>query len=214
LGGRSRPSRDQVDVALQHGVIERLPKAAADEVGAERLEYVLEGPGAGPFSHGVADVDAPREHVRDDHVVGVGAVVHEVHDDVVAWNRRQGALVLVIHAHLVQQVHEDLGEVVAEFVVRQDVEVRDDLVHVGVHRASHGGLRQFVQGHVLVHGGGDGGVDLEGCLDEAALLQLVAGQAGAEIVQGVEGGAAEAPAGEPEDCGADDRGAEDQRKPL
>src|SRR3989442_2127523 len=45
---------DELDVALEHGVIQRLAEAASHEVGAEGLEHVFERPGAGPLADGVA----------------------------------------------------------------------------------------------------------------------------------------------------------------
>src|SRR5207245_7006763 len=73
---------DELDVALEHGVIQRLAVAASHEIGPEGLEDVFERPRAGPLAHGVAHVYSTGQHVRDHDVVGVGAVVPQIHDHV------------------------------------------------------------------------------------------------------------------------------------
>src|SRR5258708_11109688 len=55
--------RDQVDVAREHRVVQRLAEAAAAEGGAAPPEYVLEPPGAPPPAHRVADVHPGRQDV-------------------------------------------------------------------------------------------------------------------------------------------------------
>ncbi len=146
---------DELDVPLEHGVIQRLAEAASHEVGAEGFEDVFEGPGTGPLAHRVAQVHPAGQHVGDHDIVSVGAVVHQIYDDVLLRNGLERRYVLIIDADLVEQVDEQLGEVVADLVVGQDVEIRHDLVHVGDDAASDGGLRERVRAGV----GGDGRCD-------------------------------------------------------
>jgi len=127
-------------------------------------------------------VHAAGEHVRHDDVVGVGAVVHQVDDDVALGDLLQRLLVLIIHAHFVQQVDDDLGEVVAELVVRQDVEVRDDLVEVFPDLSPYRLLGEGVLRHMRLHGGRDRGISGERPPREAWLLLLIAAQPRAELV--------------------------------
>jgi hypothetical protein len=56
---------DELNVALEHRVVERLPVPAADEVRSERLEDVLQWERTRPFPDGVADRDLTGERVAD-----------------------------------------------------------------------------------------------------------------------------------------------------
>src|SRR5207245_1974977 len=94
---------------------------------------------------------------RDDHVVDVGAVVHDVHHDVLLGDPLERCLVLVVDGHSVQQVEHELGEVVADLVIRQDVELGDDLVDVARDARLHLGVGDAVlAGVVLCSGPHDG----------------------------------------------------------
>src|SRR5207249_3920601 len=73
---------DELDVPLEHRVIQRLAETPPNEVRAERLEDILEGPGTRPFAHRIAHVHAAGEYVCHDDVVCVGPVIHQVDDDV------------------------------------------------------------------------------------------------------------------------------------
>src|SRR5206468_6155204 len=55
---------DELHVPLEDDVVERLTKAAANEVRAKRLEDVLQRPGPGPLPDRIADADGARQHVR------------------------------------------------------------------------------------------------------------------------------------------------------
>src|SRR5881409_3918126 len=190
---RDAVPRDELHVPLQHRVVQRFAESAAHEVGPERLEHVLERPGAGPLPDGVAHVHPPREHVGHDDVIGVGAVVHEVDHDVPLGDPLEGRLVLVVDAHLVEDVHQDLGEVVAELVIGEDVELRDDLGDVLCHAATHLLLRDAVRAGVVGHRSEHHGIATERRLRQPPLLQLVAPEAHPELVDRAEGVAAEPP---------------------
>jgi len=118
-------------------------------------------------------VHVARQHVCDDDVIGVGTVVHEIDDDVVPGDLLKRALVLIIDAGLVKQIDDDLRDVIADLVVRQHVEVRDDFVEVLPDLAPHGGLRQSMLRHMRPHRRGDDGIVGERAAGEARLLQLI-----------------------------------------
>ena len=80
--------RDRADERRQHRVVQRLAIAAPDEVAAEPFEEMIERPDARPLADRVRQRDELEEHVRDEDVVGIRAVVDEVDDDRVlrrAW---------------------------------------------------------------------------------------------------------------------------------
>ena len=155
-------------------MIEWLAKPATDEVGAEGFEDVFERPRPRPFADGVADVDAAGKHVGHDDIVGVGTMIHQIHDHVALGDRRERSFVLVIDADFVQEVQQDLCDVVPNLVIRQHVEVWDDLIEVRSHLAPDRLLRHSVRDHVCMHGGGDRGIVGERASREARLLFLVA----------------------------------------
>src|SRR5258705_6700780 len=173
---------DELDVALEHGVIQRLTEPPPDKVGPERLEDILERPGTCPLPDGVAHVHAPGEHVCHDDVVGIGPVIHEVDDHVALRDPLEGALVLVIDTGFVQDIDENLRDVVTDFVIRQDVEMGNDFVQVFPNLPPHYLLRELVLGHVALYGGGDRGIVGQGRARQTAFLQLVTVQAGAKLV--------------------------------
>ncbi len=130
-------------------MVQGLAEAAPDEIRAERLEHVLERPGTRPLAHGVAHVHPARQHVRHQDVIGVGAVIHQVDDDVAFGDARERRLVLIVDGDLEQQVDEDLGGVVAELVIRKDVEIGDDLVDVAAGAPAHHRFGRVVGGGVV-----------------------------------------------------------------
>ena len=71
--------------------------------------------------------------------------------------------------------------------------MRDDLRDVRLHASPHLGVAHAVLGGVGRHGVSDDGVLQEGGLGLAALLELEAGEAGAELVEGAAGAAAQPP---------------------
>src|SRR3989442_4369701 len=78
----------------------------------------------------VTDVRAVRQDVGHHDVVHVGPVVHGIDHDVPLGNALQRRLVLVVDGHAVQEIEHELGEVVADLVVGQHVQLRHDLVDV------------------------------------------------------------------------------------
>src|SRR2546423_9168627 len=144
---------DRADERREDGVVERLAVATADEVGAEPFEEVVQRPDARPLPHRVREGDELEEHVRDEDVVGVGAVVDDVDDGGVA---RRGlvevAQPLALDDGAIEEVHDRARDRRAEAVVREEVELRDDLAQVGP-----GLLRGLLDGdvvrlRVLAHG--------------------------------------------------------------
>jgi len=75
-------------------------------------------------------VRAIGQHVGDHDVVHVGAVVHGINDDIPLGDALQRRLVLIVDGHAVQEIEDDPGEVVADLVVGQDVQLWHDLVDV------------------------------------------------------------------------------------
>ena len=101
-------------------------------------------------------------------------MIHQIHDDVALRDRRERLLVLVIDADFVQEVQQDLRDVVPNLVIRQHVEVWDDLIEIRPHLAPDRLLGHCVRGHMRVHGGVDRGIVGEGATRETRLLFLVA----------------------------------------
>ena len=90
---------DELDVALEDAMVERLAIPPAHEVGPEALEDILQGPDARPFSHGVGEGDVFGEHIGNEDIIGVAPVVvaNQRHDAL-----RHGARPLA--PHLVEAV--------------------------------------------------------------------------------------------------------------
>src|SRR5256884_6236718 len=180
-------------VLLEHCVIQGLPEAAPYEIGPERFEHVLEGPHTRPFAHRVAHVRTVGQHVGHHGLVHVGAMVHGVDDDITLGDALQRRFVLVINGHAVQEIEHDLGEVVADLVIGQNVQLRHDLVDVLLDPPTHVGV-----GKRVFLGGAEGRcfddrISREGRFGGAALLQMVARQARGELVDGAEGPPSEPP---------------------
>jgi len=174
-------------------MVQRLPETATDEIRSERLEHVFEGPHACPFAHRVAHVRAVGQHVGDHDIVHVGAVVHGIDDDIALGDALQRRLVLVIDGHPVQQIEHDLGEVVADLVVGQDIQLWHDLVDVLLDLPPHLGLREGVLLCVAEDRRLDDRIGGEGQLGGSGVLEMVARQARAELVDGAEGPTSEPP---------------------
>jgi hypothetical protein len=177
---------DELDVSLQHQVIERLPVASPDEVRPERLEHVLQRPHPSPLAHCVADAHRPGQHVGHHHVVGVGTVVHEVDHDVPPGDGVEGLAVLVLGTHSIEEVHQHTSDVVAEPVIGQHVEERHDLVDVALHphaavELAHP-LGLAMDFHCLLHPG----VAQQLLPDGPLAHELVPVQPRPELVQGAE----------------------------
>src|SRR5262245_55589171 len=62
---------DELDVALEHRMIEWLAVFPADEIRSERLEDVLERKRARPLTYGVRDSDVASEGVTHQNIIGV-----------------------------------------------------------------------------------------------------------------------------------------------
>ena len=77
-------------------------------------------------------------------------MVHDVHHDVLLGDPLERGLVLVVDGHPVQQVEQELGEVVADLVIRQDVELGDDLVDVARDPRLHLGVGEAVLAGVVL----------------------------------------------------------------
>src|SRR5581483_8114000 len=96
------------------------------------LEEMIQRPDARPLSDRVGQRDELEEHVRDEHVVGVRAVVDAVDDD-----RPFGCDLIEIADRCpldhgtVEEVHDRAGDGRAETVVGQQVELRNDLAQIG-----------------------------------------------------------------------------------
>src|SRR4029077_12016947 len=90
--------------------------------------------------------------------------------------------ILVIDAHLVEQIHEGFRGVITDLVVRQLIETRDDFVEVFAILAAHGLFGEPMLGHVHVYGGADDGIVGERSPRQTRLLLLVATQPSAELV--------------------------------
>src|SRR5207244_9112000 len=102
-------------------------------------------------------------------------------------------LVLIIDGDAVEQVEYDLREIVADPIVREDVELWYDLVDVLVHAAADRGLCKAVLSGVLGDGVPDDRIFGECGLRGTTLLEMVARQSGAELVDRAEGPAPEPP---------------------
>ena len=93
---------------------------------------MLERECARPFAHRVRDCDVAGEGVTHEHVVRIGSMVHQVHEDGVTGQRMTAGLVLVLDGHLVEEIQQPAGGPISEMVVRDDVEEGHDLVDVAV----------------------------------------------------------------------------------
>src|SRR5256885_11181822 len=114
-------------------------------------------------------------------------------DDIALGDALQRRFVLVINGHAVQEIEHDLGEVVADLVIGQDVQLRHDLVDVLLDAPPHGGVGKRVFLRVAEDRCFDDRISREGRFGGAALLQMVARQARAELVDGAEGPPSEPP---------------------
>ncbi|PYO71285.1 MAG: hypothetical protein DMD67_19065 [Gemmatimonadetes bacterium] len=83
---------------------------------------------------------AVGQDVGHDHVIHVRAVVHRVDHHIPLRDALERCLVLIIDGDAVEQVEYDLREIVADPIVREDVELRYDLVDILVHTAADRGL--------------------------------------------------------------------------
>ena len=97
---RHAVSRDELDVLLEHRVVQRLPIPAANEIRPEALEHVLERKRARPFPDSVRDRHICREDVATQHVVRVRPVVREVDDTASRGRRSQRLRIRVVDATL------------------------------------------------------------------------------------------------------------------
>jgi hypothetical protein len=117
---------------------------------------VLQREGARPFANGIRDRHLAGERVAHKHVVGVGPVVHEIHEYGITRQRRERSAILVLDRDLVQKVEHPLRDAIADVVVGDDVEERNDLVDVFLHAAPCGGFRYSSLASVRSNRLGDG----------------------------------------------------------
>ena len=113
-------------------MVQRLAISAADEVGTEPFEEMVERPHPSPLPHRIGERDELEEHVGDQDVVGVGAMIDDRDDDrifgrAVVEIAQQRAL----NDRLIEKVHDGPGDRRAEAVVRQQVELGNDLLQIG-----------------------------------------------------------------------------------
>src|SRR5437870_12706969 len=120
-------------------------------------------------------------------------MVHGIDDDIVLGDVLQSIIVLVINGHAVQEIEHDFGEVVDDLVIGQDVQRRRDLVDVLLDPPPHRGVGKRVFLCVAEDRCFDDRISREGRFGGAALLEMVARQTRAELVDGAEGPTSEPP---------------------
>ena len=123
-------ARDELHVALEDRVVQRLAVFSSHEIRAERLEHVLERKGARPLADRVGDGDLTGERIAHEHVVGVGPMIHQVDEDRVARQRLERRGILLLDRHLIEEIQHPLGDAIPDLVVGDDVEEGNDLFDV------------------------------------------------------------------------------------
>ena len=120
------------DVALEHAAVELVLGVAPHEIGAHPADQRRQRPDARPFAHRVGQRGLVGGEVAGEHVVHVGAVVHDEHHRGVGLDARQVLGVDVPQPHAVQQLRHALADPVADAEVQVGVERRHGLAGVAL----------------------------------------------------------------------------------
>jgi hypothetical protein len=118
-------------------------------------------------------------------------VVDEIHHHVIAGDGLDRLPIDVVALHPVQEIDEHAGEVVAELVVGEHVELRYDLVDVPLDAGTDLGLLLVVLGGVGAYGLFDHRVVQQLLSDGASAHELVAVESDTELMHGAQDGAVE-----------------------
>lgn len=130
---------NEVDVAAQDLVVERVLLPAPDEVRAETLEEPLERPDTRPLTDRVAQRDRAAHGQGEEHIVGVAAVVHDVDDGAARrWVHGGPLQALGVPRHVVEDAHGGARDAETKLVVGDEVEIGNDLLDVRVEARPHG----------------------------------------------------------------------------
>ena len=144
--------RGHGDVALKHAAIEFVLGIAPHEVRPHGADQRREWPDARPFAHRVGKRGLVRGQIAGQHVIHVGAVVHDEHHGGVLRHAAQALGVDVADAHAVQALRDLAPDPVADAEVQVSVEGRHDLARVALDGGEHGDDRHAVRLGELVDG--------------------------------------------------------------
>ena len=128
-------------IALQHGVVKPVAEMPPNEKTAEALEEPLQGPDPGPLPHSVGDGHPVGQQEGHQEIVGVAAVVHDVHHRGMARDAVELGLGAAADANAVEGAQQHRRGLLSETISGEQIEIRDDLIQIIRH--AHPGLGFF-----------------------------------------------------------------------
>ena len=139
-----------MDIARENLAIERLARIAPHKIRPHRADQVLQQPHARPLADRVAQRRRGRRHVGDQHIVHVGAVVHDEDHGGIRIDRLHRGFVHVAEAHAIEKHRDAAREPRADAEIRIGRERRHDLLRVEMRPRLRGRARHFVRRRVVL----------------------------------------------------------------